>query len=167
MYDRLEPLAAALAWTQRTTVRIAVTREEAFELTARHGVARSPASISVDVDGNLLASSADVVYDTGAYADIGPRMTGKSGFVSLGPYRTPNAKIRARCVYTNKPSAGPFRGFGVPQVTLSHESLVDDLARARGEDPADFRRRNLWREGDIGYMGTKIHSADFISAWTA
>jgi CO/xanthine dehydrogenase Mo-binding subunit len=161
MYDRLEPLAAALAWTQRTTVRIAVTREEAFELTARHGVAIS-GSISVDEDGNFLASAADVVYDTGAYADIGPRMTGKSGFVSLGPYRTVNAKVRARCVYTNKPSAGAFRGFGVPQVTLSHESLVDDLARARGEDPADFRRRNLWREGDLGYMGTKIHSADFI-----
>jgi len=33
MYDRLEPLAAALAWSQKLPVRIAATREEAFLLT--------------------------------------------------------------------------------------------------------------------------------------
>ena len=161
MYDRLEPLAAALAWTQRTTVRLAVSREEAFILTARHGV-RVTSSMSADADGNVVAAQADAVYDTGAYADVGPRMVGKSGMAALGPYRMDHALIRSRCVYTNKPSAGAFRGFGVPQVTFSHESLVDELARARGEDPVEFRRRNLLREGEEAYMGTKIHSADFV-----
>jgi CO/xanthine dehydrogenase Mo-binding subunit len=166
MYDRLEPLVAALAWTQRTAVRMTVTREEAFLLTTRHGC-EVTSSMSADAEGNIVAAIADVRYDTGAFADVGPRITGKSGMITSGPYRIGAAAVKARCIYTNKPSAGPFRGFGVPQVTWSHESLVDELARAHGEDPAEFRRRNLLREGDMSVMGTTMHSADFVGALDA
>jgi CO/xanthine dehydrogenase Mo-binding subunit len=166
MYDRLEPLLAALAWTQRREVRMVATREEAFLLTTRHG-AEVISSMSADADGNLVAATADVRYDTGAFADVGPRITAKSGMIAAGPYRIPNVSITSRCIFTNKPSAGPFRGFGVPQVTWSHESLVDELARMRGEDPAAFRRRNLLCEGDEGYMGTVVHSADFVGCLDA
>lgn len=166
MYDRLEPLAAALAWTHRVPVRVAVTREEAFLLTTRHGAAVT-GSMSAGPDGEIVAAEADVRYDTGAYADVGPRITAKSGMIANGPYKIANAAVRSRCVYTNKPSAGPFRGFGVPQVTWAHESLVDELARERGEDPAEFRRRNLLREGDVAAMGTAMHSADFVGCLDA
>ncbi len=166
MYDRLEPLAAALAWTQRAAVRIAVTREEAFLLTTRHGVAVT-GWMAANAAGDIVAAESDVRYDTGAYADVGPRIAAKSGVIANGPYRLANAAVRSRCVYTNKPSAGPFRGFGVPQVAWAHESLVDELARQRGEDPAAFRRRNLLREGDVAAMGTLMHSADFIGCLDA
>lgn len=165
MYDRLEPLVAAVSWTLRLPVRLEATREEAFLLTTRHGVAVSGA-MALDAEGRLVAS-ADVRYDTGAYADIGPRIAAKSGMVACGPYRLEHARIRSRCVYTNKPSAGPFRGFGVPQVTWSHETLVDELARSAGEDPVAFRRRHLLREGDVAPMGTVVHSADFVGCLDA
>ncbi len=161
MYDRLEPLAAALAWTTGRTVRVVASREESFLLTTRHG-AGVTSSLTADADGNLVSAIADVRYDTGAYADVGPRITAKSGMVAPGPYRVATANVRSRCVYTNKPSAGPFRGFGVPQVTWSHESLVDELAHALDEDPYAFRRRHLLREGDEAPMGTRMHSADFV-----
>lgn len=166
MYDRLEPLAAALAWTTGRAVRLLASREEAFLLTTRHGAAVT-ASLTTDEDGNLVSSIADVRYDTGAYADVGPRITAKSGMIAVGPYRVDNARIRSRCVYTNKPSAGPFRGFGVPQVTWAHESLIDELARRRGDDPVEFRRRHLLREGDVAPMGTTMHSADFVGCLDA
>jgi CO/xanthine dehydrogenase Mo-binding subunit len=166
MYDRLEPLVAALAWLLRMPVRMEATREEAFLLTTRHGVAVT-AHMSADPDGNIVAAAADVRYDTGAFADIGPRITAKSGMVACGPYRLGSARVRSRCVYTNKPSAGPYRGFGVPQVALAHETLVDELARARGEDPAAYRRRHLLREGDTAAMGTVMHSADFVGCLDA
>ncbi|MGH3662421.1 MAG: xanthine dehydrogenase family protein molybdopterin-binding subunit [Micromonosporaceae bacterium] len=159
MYDRLEPLAAALAWTLRQPVRLTATREETFLITTRHGAAVS-ASMTADEQGRITSAQAEVAYDTGAYADVGPRITGKSGMVAAGPYRIDNIAIRSRCVYTNKPSAGPFRGFGVPQVVWAHESLVDELARQRDEDPAEFRRRNLLAEGDPSATGTLMHSAE-------
>lgn len=162
MYDRLEPLAAALAWITRRKVRVAASREEAFLLTTRHG-ARVTGSMTADADNRIVAATADVCYDTGAYADIGPRITAKSGMVAPGPYRVPNVDVRSRCIYTNKPSAGPFRGFGVPQVTWAHETLIDELAHARGADPYEFRRANLLREGDTAPMGTVVHSADLVS----
>ncbi|HZZ45912.1 MAG TPA: xanthine dehydrogenase family protein molybdopterin-binding subunit [Pseudonocardia sp.] len=166
MYDRLEPLAAVLAWTLRTAVRIAPTREEAFLLTTRHGAAVT-ASMTADRDGRIVAATADVRYDTGAYADVGPRIAAKSGMVATGPYSVDQVRVRSRCVYTNKPSAGPFRGFGVPQVTWAHESLVDELARRCGADPVEFRRRNLLREGDTCAVGTPVHSADFLGCLDA
>ncbi|GAA1380934.1 xanthine dehydrogenase family protein molybdopterin-binding subunit [Pseudonocardia kongjuensis] len=162
MYDRLEPLAAALAWTTRRRVRIDATREEAFLLTTRHG-AEVIGSISADADGELVSFTSDVRYDTGAFADVGPRITAKSGLVAPGPYRIRSVDVRSRCVYTNKVSAGPFRGFGVPQVTWSHETLIDELARELGEDPYRFRRRHLLREGDVATVGTAMHSADFVA----
>lgn len=166
MYDRLEPLAAALAWKFQRKVRIGVTREEAFMLTTRHG-AEVSATLAADENGDLVASVADVRYDTGAFADVGPRITGKSGMVVPGPYRISNVDVRSRCIYTNKVSAGPFRGFGVPQVTWAHETVIDELARELGEDPYQFRRRHLLREGDVATMGTAMHSADFVGCLDA
>lgn len=166
MYDRLEPLTAAIAWTLGRRVRTLASREEAFLLTTRHG-ARVTSTMRADANGDLHSATADVLYDTGAYADVGPRITAKSGMVASGPYRIPNVSIRSRCVYTNKPSAGPFRGFGVPQVTWSHETLVDEIAREVGEDPYTYRRRHLLQEGDEAAMGTPMHSADFTSCLDA
>ncbi|MQA09357.1 MAG: molybdopterin-dependent oxidoreductase [Pseudonocardiaceae bacterium] len=166
MYDRLEPLAAALAWQFQRKVRLAASREEAFLLTTRHGAAIT-STLTADAGGQLSAATADVAYDTGAYADVGPRITAKSGMVAPGPYRIGSVDVRSRCVYTNKPSAGPFRGFGVPQVTWSHESLIDELAHELGEDPYAFRREHLLREGDLAPMGTRMHSADFVGCLDA
>lgn len=166
MYDRLEPLAAALAWTTGRPVRFDVTREEAFLLTTRHGC-EVTASMSADADGRILAVTSDIRYDTGAFADVGPRIAAKSGLIAAGPYNVDSANVISRCIYTNKVSAGPFRGFGVPQITWSHETLIDELARELGEDPYRYRRRHLLREGDVAAVGTPMHSADFLTSMDA
>ena len=161
MYDRLEPLVGFLAWHLRRPVRMVLTREEVFVITSKHGVSEH-FRLGASADGKLVAAQADVIWDTGAYADIGPRIASKSGMTASGPYRIENVEILSRLVYTNKVSAGPYRGFGVPQMVWTHESAVDELARAQGRDPYEFRRQNLLREGDLFATGTPIHSAGLV-----
>jgi CO/xanthine dehydrogenase Mo-binding subunit len=161
MYDRLEPLVGVLAWQLRRPVFMALSREETFLITSKHGVS-TRMRMGADADGRLVVAVADVVWDTGAYADIGPRIASKSGMVAAGPYRTPNVSIDSKLVYTNKVSAGAYRGFGVPQMVWAHESAIDELARAQGRDPYEFRRQNLLREGELFATGTPIHSAALV-----
>jgi CO/xanthine dehydrogenase Mo-binding subunit len=155
MYDKLEPVTALLAWITQRPVRAILTREEEFITTTKHGVvARLRSGWSRGAD--LLAMQAEVFWDTGAYADIGPRVAGKSGMAALGPYRVPNARIDSYCVYTNKPSAGAYRGFGAPQVVWAHESHLGRVARELGQDPVELRRRLLLGDGDTYVTGAPV-----------
>ncbi len=108
-------------------------------------------------DGTLVARKVDAIYDTGAYADIGPRTVKNGGYSSGGPYRIPHQDLTSYCVYTNKPPSGAFRGFGVPQVCWAYESQMDDIARRLGLDPVEMRLKNLVREGDIFVTGTSSY----------
>jgi CO/xanthine dehydrogenase Mo-binding subunit len=161
MYDRLEPLVGVLAWQLRRRVSMVLSREEVFLITSKHGVS-DRMRMGAAPDGSLVAAAADVVWDTGAFADIGPRITSKSGMVAAGPYRIANVSIDSKLVYTNKVSAGPYRGFGVPQVILAHECAIDELARLQKRDPYQFRRDNLLREGELFATGTPMHSAAVV-----
>jgi CO/xanthine dehydrogenase Mo-binding subunit len=112
----------------------------------------------VNNDGRMVARKVEATYDTGAYADIGPRTTKNGGYASGGPYRIEHQDLTSYCVYTNRPPSGAFRGFGVPQVCWPYESQMDDIARKLGVDPVALRRQNLVQEGDIFVTGDKLVS---------
>jgi CO/xanthine dehydrogenase Mo-binding subunit len=147
VYAKIEPLVAALARKARRPVRLILTREEVFATATRHG-ATVHIRTGVMGDGKIVAREVRAIYDTGAYADTGPRASKKGGYLSGGPYMIENESLTSYCVYTNKPPAVAFRGFGVPQVCWSYESQMDDIARRLGIDPVEIRLRNLVREGD-------------------
>jgi len=160
MYDKIEPIVALLAWTLRRPVKMVLTREEEFLITTRHG-SYSRIRSAVNADGDLTAVAVEMYYDTGAYADIGPRIASKSGMTAIGPYRIPNVQLDSYCVYTNKPSAGPLRGFGVPQAVLTHEVHMETIARALGQDPVAYRLRHLLQAGDEHPTGSSMVAAGF------
>ena len=95
-------------------------------------------------DGTLLAFSAEVHLDTGAYASFGPAVGSVLSQVVTGLYRTPNVRVHTRVVYTNGPIGGAMRGFGAPQAIFAVESAMDVLASRLGVDPIELRRRNAW-----------------------
>ncbi|MFQ5992891.1 MAG: xanthine dehydrogenase family protein molybdopterin-binding subunit, partial [Nitrospiraceae bacterium] len=156
LYAKLEPLVTLLALTTRRPVRYSLTREEEFQTITKHGVV---VKLKTAVkDGSISARHCEVYFDTGAYAEIGPRVVHKSGYTSAGPYRIPNVWIDSYCVYTNKPPAGAFRGFGVPQVIWAYDSQMDTIARALGADPVEFRMRHALDEGEPFATGTQVRS---------
>src|SRR5581483_11521128 len=157
LYMKLEPITALLARASGRPVKVRLSRKEEFHTITKHGVSAT-LTTGVTRDGRLLARDCQILWDTGAYADIGPRVTHKSGYTSAGPYVIPNVRIDSFSVYTNKPPAGAFRGFGIMQVCWAYESQMDIIAKEMGWDPVDFRLRNLFHDGDTHATGTVIYS---------
>ena len=129
-------------------VQLEFTREEQFAAaTTRH-----PMAVTVKVgaarDGTLTGFALDVTADTGAYGNHGPGVLYHAIEEAVTAYRCANKRVDARAVYTNTVPAGAFRGYGLSQTVFAVESAVDEVARLLGLDPAEFRRRNLLREGD-------------------
>jgi CO/xanthine dehydrogenase Mo-binding subunit len=157
VYVKLEALAAALALLVRRPVKISLTMEEQFYTITKHA---STCRIKSGVkDGRITARECEVWWNGGAYADIGPRVTQKSGFTAAGPYDIDNVAIDSYSLYTNRPPAGALRGFGIPQLVWAYESHTDMVARALKLDPVAFRRNNLLRDGRPQATGTVMRDA--------
>ena len=156
LYAKLEPLVTTLALITKKPVRYALTREEEFLTITKHRVVTKIKTALKN--GAITARKCEVYWDTGAYAEIGPRIGHKSGYTSAGPYRIPNVWIDSYCVYTNKVPAGAFRGFGVPQVIWAYDSQMDIIARAIGADPMEFRLKPALEEGEPFATGTQVRS---------
>jgi CO/xanthine dehydrogenase Mo-binding subunit len=158
VYVKLEALVAALALIVRRPVKIALTMEEQFYMITKHPVTFRIKS-GVSKDGRVLARACEVFWNGGAYADIGPRVTQKSGFTAPGPYDIDNISIDSYSLYTNRTPAGALRGFGIPQLVWAYESHTDLIARQLGIDPVEFRRKNILREGRPQASGTALKDA--------
>lgn len=146
-YARIEPITACLAWKANHPVRLTLTREENFLECVKHA-SLVRIKTGVTKDGFFKARKTEIFLDTGAYADIGPRVAKNCGYVSCGPFKMPNAWVDSHCVLTNKPSAGPFRGFGVAQVSWAYGQQNDIIALELGMDPVKFLDQNLLEPGD-------------------
>ncbi|MGB8578289.1 MAG: xanthine dehydrogenase family protein molybdopterin-binding subunit [Pseudolabrys sp.] len=153
LYIKLEALATAMSMLARRPVKIAHTMEEHFYTITKH-----PSTFRIksglDRDGRIIARKCEVWWNGGAYADIGPRVTQKSGFTASGPYDIDNVSIDSYALYTNLTPAGALRGFGVPQLVWAYESHTDMIARALKRDPLEFRKQNLLRDGRPQATGT-------------
>jgi len=158
LYIKLEALVACLALLVRRPVKLSLTMEEQFYTITKHASTFRIKS-AVTRDGRLTGRRCDVFWNGGAYADIGPRVTQKSGFTAAGPYDIENVAIDSYALYTNRPPAGALRGFGIPQLVWAYESHTDLIARELGIDTVEFRRRNLLREGRPQATGTVMRDA--------
>lgn len=158
LYIKLEALVTALALLTRRPVKIALTMEEQFYTLTKHAATLRIKS-AVTKEGRITARECEVWWNGGAYADIGPRITQKSGFTAPGPYDIENVRIDSYALYTNLPPAGALRGFGIPQLVWAYESHGDLIARELKIDPLEFRRRNILRNGRPQATGTVMQDA--------
>jgi CO/xanthine dehydrogenase Mo-binding subunit len=144
---KIEPLVVALARKAQRPVRVVQTFSEAMATCRRHAI-KCKLKTGVKKDGTLVAKQAEIYLNTGAYAETGPIVTGRTLTRILGPYRYQNFKINSYCVYTNTVSAASFRSIGGPQTAWATESQMDIIAQELGIDPVELRRRNLVRKGE-------------------
>jgi CO/xanthine dehydrogenase Mo-binding subunit len=159
-YTKIEPITALLARLTRRPVRLHLTREEqAVTLTRHAAIIRM--RTGARRDGTLVARQTSCYFNTGAYADIGPRLIKNGGYGSVGPYNIANVNVDSFAVYTNLPPAGAFRGYGAPQGAWAYETQIDMIAARLGLDPLELRLRNVLRDGQQFATGETIQEARF------
>src|SRR3954470_896785 len=99
-----------------------------------------------DVNGKLVALSADVLANVGAYSCY-PTTCGVEPLMAMaempGPYDVREYACVSRGVVTNTCPMAPYRGVSRPVITFAIERLMDKAAAAFGLDPVEIRRRNL------------------------
>ncbi len=154
----VQPICVALAQKTDKPIKIILTREEEFTATRPRHPAVMRCRLGLKRDGKIVAKEMISIFDSGAYADDGPGVTGFGSLMAKGPYRVPNLKIEGYCVYTNKVKTGAFRGFGNPQTGFASESLMDMAAREIDMDPLEFRLKNALDPGDKSLGGQELKS---------
>jgi CO/xanthine dehydrogenase Mo-binding subunit len=157
-YAKFEPVTAALAWKAGRPVKLVLSREEEFLSITKHG-ARIHLRTGVTKDGRLVARDVQAYFNAGAYADISPRLIKNGGYSCVGPYDIPNVRVDSYAVYTNRPPAGAYRGYGVSQAAWAYEQQMDEIAALLDIDPVELRRRNLLTKGARFATGETMHEA--------
>src|SRR4030095_3104464 len=108
----------------------------------------------------LIAREAEVLLDTGAYADNGPRVAKRAASRIHGPYKIKHCKVDILAVYTNTVPAGSMRSIGGPQTIWALECHMDTIARRLAIDPLEFRLKNLLKSGEELRAGARPIDAD-------
>jgi carbon-monoxide dehydrogenase large subunit len=153
-------LGRPVAWTQTRSENLLTmqARGHIFDVT-----------LEATRDGKVTSVQVDEVTDVGAYPGVGIGMVMTARSLATGAYDIPHATFGIRCVATNTPPTGAFRGAGRPEAIHMIERAVDVLAAELGIDPAELRRRNFIQPGQFPYtnvMGEQFDSADFDKALT-
>ncbi|MCX5813050.1 MAG: xanthine dehydrogenase family protein molybdopterin-binding subunit [Proteobacteria bacterium] len=152
-------LGLAVLHSQGRPVKMWWDREESFLAGVKRLSTRMYYRLGANIDGELQALECRLYYNGGGYASLGGEIMTLGVEHAGSAYRIPNVSIKGWCVYTNNPVGGPFRGFGVPQVTAAMEQMMDMLAGKLGMDPLDLRLKNVVRRGDKNSLGvTLTHS---------
>jgi CO/xanthine dehydrogenase Mo-binding subunit len=136
----------AIVWTREESI-VGHHKRHPFHITTTWGAKRG---------GTIVAVETRTVADGGAYASTSIEVLKCATIFAQGPYRVPNVSTDGIVVYTNNVPSGAFRGFGAPQAHWAAESMIARIAHALEIDPADVRRKNLYREGDTEATGSVL-----------
>jgi len=151
--------ASLLAWKTHRPVQMILTREEDLRRSSK----RHPMSVTYKMGatkgGKILCAQIEVLADVGAYATLSPVVMFRSTVHATGPYEIPHVKVDTYGAYTNNIPSGAMRGFGTPEVTFAHESMVDELAAKLNMDPIQIRLINGLRLGSQTATGQVLRES--------
>jgi len=144
---------AFAAWDLKRPVKWRAQRLEEF-LSAVHGRdLRSRAELALDGEGKVLALRVRQHANIGGYAANPSVMLHVwfGAWVSTSIYDIPLVDLQTYAVLTNTAPVASYRGAGRPEAVYVIERLFDAAARELRLDPAELRRRNMIRPGQMPY----------------
>ena len=149
-----EAHVAALARAAKRPVKLVFSRREEFVAPDRR---REGMVVEIETgvrkDGTITARRAWIAIDNGAYTTDSAFFSQLASMHVAGPYCIPNVYVEAHLVYTNHQPSGSVRAPTAPQACWATESHTDEVAKAIGMDPVEFRRKNAVDTGAVGPSG--------------
>ena len=142
---RVTPIAAILSRKAGKPVKIVLTREEVLKATGPASGAVVTVKMGATKDGKLKAAQSRLVFGAGGFPGS-PVLRGMQTIFAC--YQPENSKVDAYDVVTNAPRVAAYRAPGATVATFCGESTLDELARAIGMEPIDFRIKNASKTGD-------------------
>jgi carbon-monoxide dehydrogenase large subunit len=131
-------LATSVAWSEDRRENLIASFHSRDQIVALDG--------AFDANGKLIALSADVVANTGAYSCF-PTTCAIEPLMAMaelpGPYDLRAYACRARAIATHTCAVAPYRGVSRPVITLAIERLMDRAAAEFSLCPVEIRKRNL------------------------
>ncbi|UCG02246.1 MAG: xanthine dehydrogenase family protein molybdopterin-binding subunit [Candidatus Heimdallarchaeota archaeon] len=143
-----EPLVVLLSRKAgNRPVKLRLTREENFRSAPIRVGMVANVKTGMKSNGRILAEELEYIWDSGACADYAVNVGRAGGYVSIGPYDIENIKSDSYTIYTNKPYATAFRGFGHMELHWAIERQRDAIAVSLKMDPVEFRKINTLKPG--------------------
>lgn len=157
----IEPITVAMSMAcGGRPVQVAFSREESIAYTRTRHAIDYDIAIGVKNDGTITSLDFNCLSNQGGYASHGHAIGGKGGTFINALYKSENFRYAAKTVYSNIATAGAMRGYGIPQVIYSLESMIDDAAEKIGMDPIEFRLKNC-RKNNFYNTISNIRQFDF------
>lgn len=128
-------------------VRVDCSREETFVSNrVRHAI-RFHIVSWVRPDGTMAARKVECFSNQGSYASHGHSIVAKAMGSFAQIYPCDHMECDAWTVFTNRPTAGAMRGYGMPQASFANEANIDDIAKALNIDPLALREKIIMPKG--------------------
>jgi len=148
--------AVAAAKAGGKPVRVVFGRREDMEFTAKRHPSLCRYKFAVK-DGKVSAMDADAIFNAGGYTTLSAVVLQRGLISAPGVYSIENLRIHGTAVKTNTVPNGAYRGFGAPQTFFATEMMMDHIAKDLGEEPLDFKKRHLAKQGDATSTGGQYH----------
>lgn len=155
----VQPLVGLAAWVLDRPVRCTYNRIESLSSSTKRHPSRITGRYGCTKDGLLKAYDFTGDFNTGAYVSWGMTVKDRVPVHASGPYFVPHYRARSRGIFTNETPAGAFRGFGIPQAAIAHDTLMDMMAEEIGMDLLEFRLKNAIRAGQATVTGQVLEAS--------
>ncbi|MFF1739164.1 molybdopterin cofactor-binding domain-containing protein [Streptomyces mirabilis] len=131
-------LAALAARMLRRPVKVAMTRQQVFQLVGMRPISSQRVRLGAERDGRLTAIAHEVTMHTNPDVEYAEQTAAATRSLYAAPHRLTSHRLTA----LDLPRGTDVRAPGEAPGMLAVESAMDELADALGMDPVELRIRN-------------------------
>ncbi len=148
---------AAAAVKTGHPVQLILDRREDMAVTPKRHPGKLTYKAALNKEKEIIAISADIKLDAGAYAGLSSVVLQRSLIAAAGVYHFENLDVKGAAVLTNMVSNGAYRGFGAPQSFFAIETFMNHIAKHIGVTSLELKNKYFVKQGDKTSTNGEYH----------